>query len=568
MYNEQEERKRDVVGERSGERSGGSDGDSGGKEGNSIINDSTQDTSKRCSVERNTSGISDGICKISGNNGGSCSSRIRKLPSWLLQDSETMALQYFQGLKERCDRLFKILQKSDGWLIRDIFRFDNQHEYKDFIRCIQTDVHYRRGLLQVCREDSHVHVVHDCNFSNGTCRCDWFKKAKTFGLHLRRDRSGTRRDSCRSRDISDIYRLILYYSTKGRSTVYQRIAGETTRIPSEGYNLPETRPEGMYQSIREMEIQISGDGTELRCDDTITFHDEPDERRSTQEPKRKRRKICFQEKVQLQVVQVLTENPICPPEAIVKTSVWRNNPDLRFKDMTCREIKIAISSFKDDLVTWSMEHYQKMYQDSKCVPIFSAGYGNFDDYYYNIENSIEILKQLVKFQCGNDDDAILDFVTTLFNVLERKQPKLNTIVVHSPSSAGKNFFFDAIKSYYINCGHLCNANKYNNFPFQDAEGRRLVFWNEPNYSPEFLEPIKEILGGDSTSVNVKYQHDTPVYRTPVIVTTNNVVSFMTHPAFTDRIKVYRWMTAPFLADFSKKPNPLAVYEFFRFYDLI
>ncbi len=135
------------------------------------------------------------------------------------------------------------------------------------------------------------------------------------------------------------------------------------------------------------------------------------------------------------------------------------------------------------------------------------------------------------------------------------------MVIHSPPSAGKNFFFDAIKDYYLNCGHLCNANKFNNFPFQDAEGRRIVLWNEPNYSPEFLEPIKEILGGDSTSVNVKYQHDTPVYRTPVIVLTNNKVSFMNHQAFRDRIKVFNWQAAPFLVEYNKKPNPLAVYHF-------
>ena len=164
--------------------------------------------------------------------------------------------------------------------------------------------------------------------------------------------------------------------------------------------------------------------------------------------------------------------------------------------------------------------------------------------------------------------SILDFVTTLFNILERREPKLNTMVIHSPPSAGKNFFFDCIKAYFINCGHLCSANKHNTFPFQDAEARRVIFWNEPNYANEFLEPIKELLGGDSTTVNVKYQHDTPVYRTPVIVTTNNIVSFMTHHAFADRIKIYRWMAAPYLKDYTKKPHPLAVYEFFKHYNLV
>ena len=155
-----------------------------------------------------------------------------------------------------------------------------------------------------------------------------------------------------------------------------------------------------------------------------------------------------------------------------------------------------------------------MYNHPDCQPIFSAGFGNFETYYYNVENSIKIMDELIQFQCGGDEDAILDFVTTLYKVLERKVPKMNCMVIYSPPSAGKNFFFDAVKDYYINCGHLCTATRFNNFPFQDADGRRIVLWNEPNYSHEFLEQIKEILGGDSTSVNVKYQHDTPVYRTP------------------------------------------------------
>ena len=232
------------------------------------------------------------------------------------------------------------------------------------------------------------------------------------------------------------------------------------------------------------------------------------------------------------------------------------------------EIKKAVASFKDSLTTYTIQDFRDMYNKPECQPIFSCGYEDYYTKYYNIENSVKIMDELIQFQCDHDEDAVLDFITTLYNVLERKVPKLNCVVVHSPPSGGKNFFFDAIKDFYLNCGHLCNANKYNNFPFQDAEGRRLVMWNEPNYSPEFLEPIKEILGGDSTSVNVKYQHDTPVYRTPVLVLTNNRVSFMNHKAFKDRIRVFQWTEAPYLQYLEKKPNPLAVYEFFKKYNLV
>jgi hypothetical protein len=550
------------VGERSGERGG----DSCREEGDIICHTASQNSSESTTIKRDASGIPIGIREHDGER--ATTSRIRELPSWLSKSGQDVELQYWKGFKKRCDRILGELQRSDGQLVRDVFRFEDPREYEDFIRCIQRDGHYRRGLLQICREDTHCHVVHDCNYSNGSCRCDWWKKAKTYGTDMRRDRRSHRRDSCRSRTITDVQNLLLYYCTKGRSTVYQKIRGQVEGLPSEGYNLSASRLDGLPEIFREMEIEIPGIGAELQQWGPTIDDDEPDPRTSDAVPRRKKRKLGAQERIQLRVVELLELNPICPPEAIVKHKLWRIDPDLRFKSIADREIKTAIKSFSDSLTTYSMTEYQALYNKENCNPIFSAGYGNFETYYYNIENSVEVMDKLINFQCGNDEECTLDFVTTLFNVLERKVPKLNCMVIHSPPSAGKNYFIDAVKDYYINVGHLSNANKFNNFPFQDAEGRRIVHWNEPNYSPEFLEPIKEILGGDSTCVNVKYCSDTPVYRTPVIVTTNNQVSFMGHPAFKDRVRVFRWRSAPWLKDYDKKPNPLAVYHFFKKFGLV
>lgn len=552
-----------------GDDTGHNTGDGGIRRGTQdiVCSPPPKDTEQPATPEPNTSGVSPGISQHAPDRRRS-TSRTRELPTWLSKSSEDMEQRYWKGFKERCNRVFRELQNSDGQLVRDIFRFEDPREYQDFLNCIQRDGHYRRGLLQVCREDTHVHVVHDCNFSNGMCRCDWYKKAKTYGADARRDRRATRRNPCRTRTPTDIQNLLLYYCTARRTTTYQKIGGLLERIPSEGYSISNSRLDNLPEIFGEMEIQIPRNGTELRQWERDLGEDQPDQVLTYEVPRRKKRKMGAQERIQLRTVDLLEKFPICPPEAIVKHRVWRNDPDLRFKNVSDREIKAAICSFKDNLTTYSMQEFQDMYNKEDCQPIFSAGFGNFENYYYNVENSLKIMDELIQFQCGHDEDAILDFVTTLFNIIERKVPKLNCIVIHSPPSAGKNFFFDAIKDFYINCGHLCNANKYNNFPFQDAEGRRIVQWNEPNYSPEFLEPIKEILGGDSTSVNVKYQHDTPVYRTPVIVLTNNRVSFMNHSAFKDRIRVFNWMAAPFLANYDKRPNPLAVYHFFQKYGLV
>lgn len=531
------------------------------------INTAQQNSSITGTSEPSPSRLSTGVSKLS-KFGGQSTGRIRKLPDWFGKSREDMEQQYFKGFEKRCDRLLRELQKSDGFIVRDIFRCENAREIEDLLRCIQTDEHYRRGLLQVCREDTHIHIAHDCVFSNGSCRCSWWQKAKTYGLQYRRDRRGHRRNSCRSRTMSDVQKLLIYYCSKGRQIIYQKIGGQVERIPSEGYNLSEERFSELPASIREVEIQAHGDGNNFQQWGSCLSDDEPDQTTSLAVPQRKKRRLGAQERIQVRIIQICRENPICPPEAIVKHKLWLQDEDLRFKTLQDKEIKSAINNWTSQLVTWSMKDYQELYSDPKCTPIFSAGYGNFDIYYYNVQNSIEILDELIRYQCGEDEDATLEFIHCLYNVLERKVPKLNCICIHSPPSAGKNFFFDAVKDYYINCGHLNNANKYNNFAFQDAEGRRIIMWNEPNYSPEFLEPIKELLGGDSTCVNVKYMHDTPVYRTPVIVLTNNEVTFMHHPAFKDRLRVFKWKSAPYLAKYDKKPNPLAIYALFQKYKVV
>nr|QOD39448.1 NS1 [uncultured densovirus] len=542
-------------------------GDRGDEEGNIIRDVVEQNSNQSGAVECDGAGISLGVC-ADARGRRPPSSRDRKLPTWLDQGGKNMELQYFEGFKKRCDRVFTELQRSDGQLVRDIFRFEDPREYQDFLNCIQRDGNYRRGLLQICREDTHVHIVHDCNFSNGSCRCNWYKKAKTYGADRRRDRRGHRRDSCRSRTPTDIQMLLLYYCTKGRYLTYSKIGGIVEAISDEGYNIPKSGFVGSVSWYREMEIEAPGDGDQLQCWGPSFSDAEEDERRPTEVPRRKKRKVGESERISMMVEKLLYQYPITPPEAIIKHRVWRDIPELKFKNLKHDSVQAGVSVYRDSLISYKMSMYQDIYSKEDCVPIFSAGYSDYYDYYYNIDQSIDVIDKLISFQCDDDPETIHEFVKCLYDVLERKHPKLNTIVLHSPPTAGKNFLIDAVKDYYINVGTFGYANKYNCFPWQDAEARRLIHWNEPNYSPEYLEDIKKLLGGDSTSVNVKYKSNIPVYRTPVIVTTNNVVTFMTHPSFEDRLKVFYWDKAPFLKDYVKKPNPLAIYHYFKKYDLV
>ena len=194
--------------------------------------------------------------------------------------------------------------------------------------------------------------------------------------------------------------------------------------------------------------------------------------------------------------------------------------------------------------------------------------------YYTPEKSFEILNDLLKYQLGDDKNVIKAWLQTLVNVIDKQpdtypniNPKNNCFVVHSPPSAGKNFFFDTIFALLLNFGQLGTANKHNVFSFQDMANRRIVLWNEPNYSSDHTEHIKTIFEGGDTKARVKNQADTHVRRTPVIVLTNNIVPFMVEKAFKDRIFKCDWKTAPFLKELTLKPYPLAFFQILKEYEV-
>lgn len=184
-----------------------------------------------------------------------------------------------------------------------------------------------------------------------------------------------------------------------------------------------------------------------------------------------------------------------------------------------------------------------------------------EDYYYSPEESLTIVELLLKFQLDeehhmekSESECIQKFIQDLYDVLEKKLPKVNTFYIESPPSAGKNFLLDAVTSWYLNVGQIQNFNKYNNFPLMEAINRRVNVWNEPNIEPAAFDTVKMLLAGDPLKAAVKYQNEQFLLRTPVIVMTNKPC-FPKNEMFTDRMIIYKWKRAVFLRKYVQKINP-------------
>lgn len=258
--------------------------------------------------------------------------------------------------------------------------------------------------------------------------------------------------------------------------------------------------------------------------------------------------------------ELLVKYPCCPPEAFYNVKEFYNNPHLNHIDDNCKKIRVALRNWCARIREWSVTEFNDYYSSGKITPYFNAYSRDKKQVYYDVRTSVQIAEELLCYQFDNDGDLVSKFLYDVYAIVDKLVPKRNSMCIVSPPSAGKNFFFDAVASYFLNYGMFGTANKTNNFSWADGAGKRLVLWNEPNYETFHVEKIKELLGGDTTRVHVKYKGDQPLQGPPIFLLTNNTLSICNDPAFADRLVTYEWKSAPFLKQYNKKLNPLFFFE--------
>ncbi|XP_040065320.3 uncharacterized protein LOC121835583 [Ixodes scapularis] len=403
-----------------------------------------------------------------------------------------------------------------------------------------------------CRRP-HLHVVHDCSWSNGTCRCVAFA-----GFRRRPNRSSVW--SCNTNGW-DYFRLVDYLNKEPRRLEYLKVAGTSwlEYIGAEVLELPRHCRCGTAGAVEVLFGAFQGPSACDDCTRSVGGHPNTSQVYATETTPRETRRCEKAHHTEESLFLILSQNPVSPLTNITRTPMWLERADLRFIRLDDKRLQRAIQVLNEQLCNWTTLDYISLYQ--KTNPLFDAPHGNISQYYMDVPSSFAAIVELLEYQLGPE---VPDFVTNLYNLLERRVPKKNCMEIVSPPSAGKNFFFDAVVSFYINRGTIHNFNKYSSFPLQDAVGKRILIWNEPNCESSAFETIKKIFGGDVDSVAVKYSSDMTVTRTPVIVLSNHE-TFPRIPAFNHRMFRYRWKTCPELLKYDKKVNPLALINLFDAY---
>lgn len=252
----------------------------------------------------------------------------------------------------------------------------------------------------------------------------------------------------------------------------------------------------------------------------------------------------------------------CCPVSSIRDIVEFREKDILTNPKHMNYLLTSFDDFGKDLMVMKLRDFENILTNPDSDPQF---FTSFD--YGQLEESILWIDELLKFQFNDDDEQITNFLVSLVDIIDKRLPKCNALVVKSPPSGGKNFFFDMILAILLSYGQLGQANKHNVFAFQEAPNKRVLIWNEPNYCSSLTDTLKMMFAGDPYTVRVKHQMDTHVKRTPIIILTNNNVNFMGDLAFRDRIVKFQWKAAPFLKDIECKPYPLALFAILNKYNI-
>ncbi|KAF0715754.1 SF3 helicase domain-containing protein, partial [Aphis craccivora] len=436
----------------------------------------------------------------------------------------------------------------------------------DICRYIQ--FYRKQPFVIVSEHDDHVHIAHACVQANQACRCAWLQRCSDYRKYRRKHLRG-RVYAC-NLGGSDWASVMRYFCTNGRVAKEVYLPGANEGIRNQIRNLskeqdPVHSKEGLVEAcIDEGSWDIFGRKSALRSGNEGS-RGHIGRRVQTAESQNGNHDNGS---LPVTIDELLKYYPTCPPDAFINIKEFYLNPALNRYDETDRNVRLQLRNWCNVIRDWDLYDFNTYYHTTGVKPYFNAYSRTSVSVYYSVEKSINIANELLRYQFENDEIVIKQFLNTLYNVLDKKIPKLNSICIYSPPSAGKNFFFDAVASYFLNYGMFGTANKNNNFTWADGAGKRLVIWNEPNYEQAHIEKMKELLGGDTTRVHVKYKGDQPLQGPPIILLTNNYLSICNDSLFADRLVTYKWQAAPFLKQYNKKINPLFFFKLLLHWKII
>lgn len=427
-------------------------------------------------------------------------------------------------------------------------------------------------------EGDHIHVVHDCAYPGGQCRCRIMQHQEIRGSLQK----PLRRIKYMSEiDPTDWANVLLYFGvSKWPSPSQTWIGGRLQRSTDYDQAVRWKQMQGRSREILERETEGNGyHGVgEQQCsqDDRGLVPEGPVQLGKHKRSLREGDSTVVGKKTKFSriagSVQSLLSQYYCLPANHLKHILVHNMDNDWLYDPTIEKYyNNACDLFVHIHNKYSLADFADLY--SKCTPTFYSNDIDPFGYYHDRETSKMFIKQLLQHQFNDDEEQIKYFLVNIRDWFDKLgwdgNVKMNTLLIEGPPNCGKNYFFDMLSAIAYNVGHIGRVcNKTNNFPLQDCFNRRLCIANEMSVEDTAVEDMKKLCEGTAFNIRVKYQGDKIFTKAPVIVITNNYIDFMHRPEFIGvRVKKYIWTQCDLLKESDKKPYPLCLFDVYQDYNI-
>lgn len=364
--------------------------------------------------------------------------------------------------------------------------------------------HYEEG-------HEHLHIVHDCTFSNATCRCAFMAR---FQIKPR-DRKRRQYTSAMGRDDWErLTNYLLFQRERGASfirtsdgKIFACVDNAATRL----FEVCEiARPENL--AIEDGKVCI-GNRTELPrgsgSAENINREGLLESEEAPQGPKN------FQES---KVFQFLLKYLISPPDSCHLLKHYYTDRHLLNINESQKEYRNALSLYKRVILNKSLTEIHEMYSPEN--KIYNAINGDPFNMYFDADTSANKIKSFLTAQF-NHTEGVVHFISTLYNILMKQNGKKNCLWIRGPPDSNKSTFIKIVEQLMITCGRVSIMNKTNNFPFSSCTECRLIVLDELSFDPAiYTDQLKLLLSGEPMKVSKKYCEDVYIYKTPIIAVSN------------------------------------------------
>lgn len=406
--------------------------------------------------------------------------------------------------------------------------------------------HFEKGY-------EHIHVVHDCTFSNSSCRCSIMA-----GLQIK-PRERRRKQFTGSMGSIDWKRLTEYllFSEDG-GTSWVRTHDGTLFCSS---NNPATRLRGIYKvagnpTMEEQDREICArnwtplPGGSGSVEDNLSQGFTSSQKASGL-PKN------FQEG---QILKFLLHHLVSPPESCYLLPMFIEDKHLLNINDSQKEYKFAISLYKRIILNKTLSEIFNMYEGKAFI--YNAINGNSTNHYFSVEDSAYRIEHFLLSQF-DDQETMINFVITLFNLLNKCNGKKNCIWIRGPPDSYKSTFVKIIEQLMISSARVSIMNKTNNFPFSSCTESRLIILDELSYDPLiYTDQLKMLLSGEPLKVSKKYCDDVFIYKTPIIAVSNGEC-FPNTEVFNVRVEKFIFKQVNVNLVEGKYCHPLGLMELFK-----